>query len=64
MSLLVEIVIAYVVVAVLCALFLWTLCVAASRGDDRAEEALRRRERQERKARSDLYGNGGGFRGR
>jgi type II secretory pathway pseudopilin PulG len=58
MSLLVEIVVAYVVVAVLCALFLWTLCVAASRGDDRAEEALRR-ERQERKARSDLYGNGG-----
>jgi type II secretory pathway pseudopilin PulG len=63
MSLLVEIVVAYVVVAVLCALFLWTLCVAASRGDDQAEEALRR-ERQERKARSDLYGNGGGFRGR
>jgi nitrogen fixation-related uncharacterized protein len=26
MSLLVEIVVAYVVVAVLCALFLWTLC--------------------------------------
>jgi hypothetical protein len=62
MSLLVEIVVAYVVVAVLCALFLWTLCVAASRGDDRAEEAFQR-ERQERKARSDLYGNGG-WRGR
>lgn len=62
MSLLVEIAVAYVVLAVLCALFLWALCMAASRGDEQAEEALRR-ERQERKARSDLYGNGG-WRGR
>jgi hypothetical protein len=58
-SLLGEIAVAYVVLAVLCALFLWALCMAAKYGDEQAEEALRR-ERQERKSRSDLgYWRGG-----
>jgi hypothetical protein len=51
--------IAGIVFVVLLVLLLGAVvCLGAADGDDRAREAFQR-ERQERKARSDLYGNGG-----
>jgi hypothetical protein len=52
--------IAGVIAAVYLLVFVWGLSMgkAAKRGDEQAREAFQR-ERQERKARSDLYGNGG-----
>jgi hypothetical protein len=48
----------YGLVFVVCLVLIMAACTAGKRDDEAVARALRER-RQERKARSDLYGNGG-----
>jgi hypothetical protein len=57
-----EIAVTYVLLCFAAAFFIWCLCVAAGRADDRAEEEMRR-ERLARVARDEIDSRGG-FRAR